>query len=387
MATTDISVRGIGPPEGKLCVIEVRGVLDAESADDLEKALTTIVEKGLWRVIVDLSGVNYISSAGWGIFTGQIKEVRGRGGDIKLAAMQPGVREVFELLELDYFIQSFDTVDEAQERFLRRLGIPIAQPPESVVQEEPEKEEVIAPPPQRETQPEKRIPPLPEKAVQPPKEAPKPLEARPPSMRREPTLEEKVEEILRENPRYGVWKVKKTLKSPKYGHTKVKLRHLHLLVKSLRQELSEEAVSPPPKKEPIPPQVKPAEGEKGVAVEWAKLKEERKRLEEEKRLIQQERERLQGEWERVKRERIALIKARRETGSGGSKRIPAYFNEIVRIVRQHPQFGPKTIQRELNTSPYGFITLSCSTVYRRLRRGGLNTKEKRVRFASLGAEQ
>jgi len=381
MATTDISIRGLGPPDGKLCVIEVRGVLDAESADDLERALTTIVEKGLWRVIVDLSGVNYISSAGWGIFTGQIKEVRSRGGDIKLAAMQPGVREVFELLELDYFIQSFDTVEEAQERFLRRLGISVSQPLESTVQEE----EVAEPPPEKETQPERRIPPLPEKPVQISEESPKPLEIKPPSMRGKPTLEERVEEILRENPNYGVWKIKKLLKSPKYGHIKVKLRHLHILVKSLRQELSEEAVSPPPERKPSPPQIKPAEGE--AVVEWAKLKEERERLEREKRLIQQERERLQGEWEKVKRERIALIKARREAGSGGSRRIPSYFNEIVKVVRKHPQFGPKAIQQELNTSPYGFIALSSSTVYRRLRRGGLNTKEKRIRFASLNSEQ
>ncbi len=382
---TNISIRGVGPPEGKLCIIEVRGVLDAESADDLEKALTTIVGKGLWRVIVDLSGVNYISSAGWGIFTGQIKEVRSRGGDIKLAAMQPGVREVFQLLELDYFIQSFDTVEEAQKRFLRRLGIPMPQAKESVIQMEPKKEEVTVPPPERKVQSERKIPSLPEMVVPPIKEAQKSLEEKPQlEKKKEPTIEEKVEEILRENPGYGVWKVKKTLKSPEYGHTKVRLRHLHLIVKSLRQELSEAAISPPSPKKPSPIVGKPLEREK---IEWAKLREERKKLEEEKRLLRRERDRLREEWEKVRGEKIALIKARRESGSGGSRRIPIYFNEIVKIVRQHPQFGPKAIQRELNTSAYGFISLSCSTIYRRLRRGGLNTKEKRLRFASLGAEQ
>lgn len=378
---TNISIRGVGPPEGKLCIIKVRGVLDAESADDLEKALTTIVGKGLWRVIVDLSGVNYISSAGWGIFTGQIKEVRSRGGDIKLAAMQPGVREVFELLELDYFIQSFDTVEEAQKRFLRRLGIPMPQARESVIQVEPKKEEVIPPLSSR------KVPPLPESAAPQIKEIPKPLEEKPQLEKKEPTIEEKVEEILRDNPGYGVWKVKKALKSPEYGHTKVRLRHLHLIVKSLRQELSEEAISPPSRKEPTPILRKPSEDEREKSMEWAKLKEEREKLEEEKRLMLKEREKLREEWEKVRAERIGLIKARRESGSGGSRRIPIYFNEIVKIVRQHPQFGPKLIQRELNTSAYGFISLSCSTIYRRLRRGGLNTKEKRLRFASLGAEQ
>ena len=89
-------------------------------------------------------------------------------------------------------------------------------------------------------------------------------------------------------------------------------------------------------------------------------------------------------WEKVKRERIALIKARRKAGFGTSRRGPTHFSEIVRIVKQNPQLGPKSIQRELSTSAYGFINLSVSTIYRRLRERGLNTKEKRIRFASLG---
>ncbi len=372
--SAEISIRAVGPPEGRICIVEVRGVLDAESADDLEKALTTIIEKGLWRVIVDLSGVNYISSAGWGIFTGQIKEVRSRGGDIKLAAMQPGVQEVFQLLELDYFIQSFDTVEEAEKRFLRRLGIPISPVKETIMiqPEEPEVEEAVPPPL------EKRAPSLSEEVAPLMEEEQKlPPRGEPPPEKRELTIEEKVEEILQENPTYGVWKVRKVLRSARYGHTKVGLRRLHLVVKSLRQELAERSVSAPSKGTPA---VQPG-AEKD---EWAKLKEERAKLDEERRLLEREREKLREEWEKVKRERIALIKARRKAGFGASRRGPTHFNEIVKIVKQNPQLGPKSIQRELSTSAYGFINLSASTIYRRLRERGLNTKEKRIRFASLG---
>jgi len=377
---TDISIRGVGPPEARLCIIELKGVLDAESADDLEKALITMAEKGLWRVIVDLSGVNYISSAGWGIFTGQIKDVRSRGGDIKLAAMQHGVREVFQLLELDYFIQSFETVEEAKERFLRRLGIPISQAQGSVVQEEIKRKEVTAPPLER------KVPPMPERAIPPLKKVKEPEKKEPTWEKKELKLEEKVEEILRENPGYGVWKVRKTLKSPRYNHTKVGLHHLHLLVKSLREELSEEKISPPPQKEPPRELEKPSEKERKTAIEWAKLKEDREKLEEERGRLQRERERLREEWEKLKEEKVALIKARRESSPGFSRGIPAYFNQIVKIVKQNPQLGPKSIQGELNTSTYGFINISCSTIYRRLRRAGLNTKERRLRFAGLNAE-
>ena len=61
--------------------------------------------------------MNYISSAGWGIFISEIKEIRENGGDLKLAAMIGDVYEVFELLEFQTILESFDTVEEAVKSF------------------------------------------------------------------------------------------------------------------------------------------------------------------------------------------------------------------------------------------------------------------------------
>ncbi|MGD1049387.1 MAG: STAS domain-containing protein, partial [Candidatus Krumholzibacteriaceae bacterium] len=66
---------------------------------------------------MDLGGVNYISSAGWGIFISEIKSIRENGGDLKLASMIGDVYEVFELLEFQTILQSFDTVQEAVKSF------------------------------------------------------------------------------------------------------------------------------------------------------------------------------------------------------------------------------------------------------------------------------
>jgi hypothetical protein len=61
--------------------------------------------------------VNYISSAGWGIFISEIKEIRENGGDLKLAAMTGDVFEVFELLEFQTILESFDSVEDAVNSF------------------------------------------------------------------------------------------------------------------------------------------------------------------------------------------------------------------------------------------------------------------------------
>jgi anti-sigma B factor antagonist len=61
--------------------------------------------------------VDYISSAGWGIFIGEIKEIRNHGGDLKLAGMVPDVYEVFQLLEFQSILDAFPTTEEAVRAF------------------------------------------------------------------------------------------------------------------------------------------------------------------------------------------------------------------------------------------------------------------------------
>lgn len=98
-------------------ILSVSGYLDTTTASELESALLGLVRKGMYRIVVDLSGVNYISSAGWGIFIGEIKEIRSHGGDLKLAGMIGEVREVYQLLEFHSILQDYDTTDDAVSSF------------------------------------------------------------------------------------------------------------------------------------------------------------------------------------------------------------------------------------------------------------------------------
>jgi anti-sigma B factor antagonist len=103
-------------------VIKVSGYLDTTTARDLETALTGVLDKGAYNIVLDLSGVTYISSAGWGIFIGEIKEIRNHGGDLKLAAMVGDVFEVFQLLEFQSILEAYPSVQEAKEAFAKRAS-------------------------------------------------------------------------------------------------------------------------------------------------------------------------------------------------------------------------------------------------------------------------
>ncbi len=102
-----------GSREHGVSVLKVSGYLDTTTASELETALSGLLGKQEFKIVVDLSGVNYISSAGWGIFIGEIKEIRHKGGDIKLAGMSGDVYEVFQLLEFNSILEAFATAVEA----------------------------------------------------------------------------------------------------------------------------------------------------------------------------------------------------------------------------------------------------------------------------------
>ncbi|MCB1057348.1 MAG: STAS domain-containing protein [Acidobacteria bacterium] len=102
---------------GEIVVLALAGFLDAHTAPRFETAVQSEIDAGHHRLVVDATALSYISSAGLGVFMGFIEEVREAGGDIKIAALAPKVREVFNLLGFDAIFDLVDDVPAAVERF------------------------------------------------------------------------------------------------------------------------------------------------------------------------------------------------------------------------------------------------------------------------------
>jgi len=102
-----------------VAVVYIKGYLDAHTAPDFEKALRDLVDQDRVRLVVNLSELNYISSAGLGVFMGFIEEVRGRGGDIKLAEMTDKVFRVFDLLGFPVLYEIYGKEEEAIQKYVK----------------------------------------------------------------------------------------------------------------------------------------------------------------------------------------------------------------------------------------------------------------------------
>lgn len=99
--------------EGPATIASVAGTVDAVTAPRLAEALQAEVAAGRHRLVVDLSAVEYVSSAGLRALLAAVKAARAAGGDVVVAAARPAVFEVFELAGLTSILAFHPGVGEA----------------------------------------------------------------------------------------------------------------------------------------------------------------------------------------------------------------------------------------------------------------------------------
>ncbi|GAB5518065.1 MAG: STAS domain-containing protein [Rhodothermales bacterium] len=102
---------------GTVQMLDLKGELDAHTAPELEAAIEKCRDEQKYFLIINGAALQYISSAGLGVFMAYIEEMREAGGDIKIAALQPKVFNVFDLLGFPMLFDIVDDEAEALERF------------------------------------------------------------------------------------------------------------------------------------------------------------------------------------------------------------------------------------------------------------------------------
>jgi serine/threonine-protein kinase RsbW len=81
----------------QVSVLPLHGRLDAQTAPHVNTQAQRLIEAGTRCLIIDLEQVNFISSSGLRILLIIRKELMMLGGELRLAALPPRVREVFDL--------------------------------------------------------------------------------------------------------------------------------------------------------------------------------------------------------------------------------------------------------------------------------------------------
>jgi anti-sigma B factor antagonist len=102
-------------------VLSLNGRLDAASSPSLKQQIDSLFAENRYRIVLDLSGLEMLSSAGLRILTDVRKRARERkltdleGGDVRIASPSPYIREILDLT-------GFTTMFELYEDTLEAVG-------------------------------------------------------------------------------------------------------------------------------------------------------------------------------------------------------------------------------------------------------------------------
>ncbi|MFX0208955.1 MAG: STAS domain-containing protein [Candidatus Hodarchaeota archaeon] len=203
MEGIQLSVKQAGV-NNNISVIKVGGYIDTTTSAELEHSLESLLDSDYYNIIIDLGNVDYISSAGWGIFISEIKGIREKGGDLKLVSMIPDVYEVFELLEFHYILKAFDTLEEAIADFDKTSPRREIRQPVSV------EEDISTSQKPRVSQEKETV-----------SKRDDYLERMMKAEIKDKSVEDKIKQLVVENPEYGSIKIMKELNTAQYGYLKL----------------------------------------------------------------------------------------------------------------------------------------------------------------------
>lgn len=100
--------------QGNGAVITIGGRLDATSCTAFQDKFIAALDSGVTRAVVELSKLDYISSAGLRVFLMAAKKLKAANGALALAAPQPQIKEIFDIAGFSAICPLFATVEEAR---------------------------------------------------------------------------------------------------------------------------------------------------------------------------------------------------------------------------------------------------------------------------------
>lgn len=107
---------------GNAVLVSASGRIDLSNAEDFKDALATALSKAKSALILDLSGVDYISSAGLRALMIAFKAGKAEGKAFGIAALQPLLLEIFTISRFNLVFPLFDTVRQAVEKLAPGAG-------------------------------------------------------------------------------------------------------------------------------------------------------------------------------------------------------------------------------------------------------------------------
>ncbi len=100
-----------------ILVLKLHGKLDGHTFNEFNEEIERQYAAGMRKIIVDCSHLGYVSSYGIGALVRAQAKLRRQGGEMKLAAIQSMVADIFRVVRLDKLLDIYGDIEFARESF------------------------------------------------------------------------------------------------------------------------------------------------------------------------------------------------------------------------------------------------------------------------------
>ena len=94
-------------------VVAVGGEIDVYTAPKLRDKITELVASGVYDLVIDMEGVEFLDSTGLGVLVGGLKKVRAHEGSLQLVCTQDRLLKIFRITGLAKVFLIHETADAA----------------------------------------------------------------------------------------------------------------------------------------------------------------------------------------------------------------------------------------------------------------------------------
>jgi anti-sigma B factor antagonist len=85
--------------------------INALITEEIKEEIFKVIDNSNSKIVIDLKGIEYIDSSGFGCFLSVMRAARSNYGILKFANPEPRVMELFHLLHLHTVFQIYDDID------------------------------------------------------------------------------------------------------------------------------------------------------------------------------------------------------------------------------------------------------------------------------------
>ncbi len=96
-------------------IISISGDIDAYHSPKLKEEMEKFIKSETENIILNLTDVPYIDSAGLGTLVSILRESRNYKKELKLVGLRKNIKRIFEMTRLDKIFLIYDTVEESKE--------------------------------------------------------------------------------------------------------------------------------------------------------------------------------------------------------------------------------------------------------------------------------